>query len=110
MLAIDCALAVAATRQGRPLNTIVRHHVNDLEAPNAEEVNPLAAKMGRLTFYIIAVAFIVPAALYWHFSTGSRQYLVTACILAGSAHLAIALLGSDKVAAHFGFWAPWFLP
>ena len=84
--------------------------MNDLEVTSNEEVNPLAAKMGRLTLCVIAAAFIVPAALYWHFNNGSQPFLVTACILVGCGHLAVAVLGSDKVAANFGFWAPWFLP
>ena len=76
----------------------------------AEEVTPLAARMGRITLFVIGTMFLVPSLLYWHFSDGGQPLLVLACVGAGLVHLGIGLLGSDKFAAHFGFWAPTFRP
>jgi hypothetical protein len=67
-----------------------------------------AAKFGRFLLATTGGILLVVAAAYAYFAPGEQLPVVVAAIGVGLVQIWLAIAGSNRTCAVFGFFAPWW--
>ena len=81
-----------------------------IEWREAEAPNPLAVKCGRIVFCFVGLVLLAIAGWFSYYNPQSQVLLSAGCLFAGLLLLCCGIALPPKMAAHFGFWLPMFLP